>query len=338
MQPTQQDAFQDPRTIGEPGPSMSELNGRTIAVVVKTYDPTATYQAPGDKDGPKSRPSVFGDLYVFNGGPLNYGGSDSQTDPKPPTHTVQTPAVFRGRYFAGVNVVSALRDAAPIILDANGGQAKGPGNGGPVIGLVERSTFGGKPWNLTKLDPSNAERGHLFLQLRQQAGQIWGAMAAGSFTMATHADNGVPIPGVGAPVAGANPYAQQAPAAVPMQAPQGYGAPQAQINQWAGQPVNPQNPQQQQWGQGVAAAPVPQAPPVDPQYAAWLASQGQGPAVTGAPYVPTQAAAPAIEQTQQIPPQYAAIWGTLTDDQRNAILSQLNQQATPQAGPRTNPY
>jgi len=335
MQP-QQDAFQDPKAMGEPGPAMSELAGRTVAVVVKTYDPTATYQAPGDKDGPKSRPSVYGDLFVFDGGPLNYGGSDSSTDPKPPTHTIQTPCVFRGRYFAGVNVVSALRDAAPVIVDANGAQTKGPGNGGPVIGLVERSTFGGKPWNLTKLDPSNAERGPQFAHLRQQAGQIWGAMAAGSLVMADHATNGIPIPGVAAPVPGANPYAQQAPQA-------GYGAPQAQVNQWAGGPVNPQAPQQQPWGQGAPQAPqfappVPQAPPVDPQYAAWLASQGQGPAVTGAPYVPTQGAAPVVEQVQQIPPQYAAIWGTLTDDQRAAILAQLNPQAAPQAGPRTNPY
>jgi hypothetical protein len=120
-----------------------------------------------------------------------------------------------------------------------------------------------------------------------------------------------------------------------MQAPQ-YGAPQGQINQWAGGPV----PQAQQYAP-PAAAPVPQAPQVDPQYAAWLASQGQGPAVTGAPYVPTQGAAPAVERAvaPQIPPQYAAIWGTLTPDQQAAIMAQLNATAGQGgAGPRTNPF
>lgn len=346
--PAQGDAFQDPRAMGEPGPAMSELNGHVIAVVVKSYDPTAMYQAPGDKEGPKSRPCVVGDLYVFGQGSLNYGGSDSQTDPKPPTHTISLPAKFTGRYFAGVNVVSALRDAAPIVVAQGGQQMQGPGNGGPVIGLVEKSTFGGKPWNLTKLEPGNPERGQQFAQLRSAAGQQWGQQSAGILKFATHAENGAPIPGQGGPVAGANPYG-----AAPAQA-----APYGNWPQGAA-PVNPQNPGQQAWGQGMpqaapaqvdpqaaafaawqaqqaaalAAQQAAQAPaPVDPQqaaFAAWQASQATAQvAPAPAAYVPAQGAAPAVEQDVPVPG-YEAVWATMLPEHKAAIRgAAVAQQAT----------
>lgn len=357
MQP-QQDAFQDPRAVGEPGPTMSELAGRTIAVVVRSYDPTATYLAPGDKEA-KSRPCVVGDLYVFDGGPLNYGGSDSTNDPKPPTHTVAVPAKFEGRYFAQVNVVSALRDAAPVILDAQGGQSRGPGQGGPVIGLVERSTFGGKPWNLTKLNAQDPQRGGQFAALRMAAGQLWGQAQAGALTWRTHAD-AVAIPNQAA--AQAAPYGNwPAGATSGPYSPAQYGPDQAaflnaQHALTAPGAVNPQNPQQQAWGQGTpavdpqyaaflaaqqaAAQSAPPAPPVDPAFTAWQAQQAQAAAsVPAAPagVIPTQAAAPAVEQDPAAPG-YEAIWSTLPAPAKAAIWAQVHASNAAAQQARPNPY
>lgn len=174
------DAFQDPKVFGGVWPAKPELLGRLVAFVVKGHNPNATITI-GGKVSPA--PEVEVDIFVIDGGPLEFGGKypingDAHT---PPNQVIDTPCVFKDVRYSGVNFVSALKDAI---------------GGGPVVGVVERSTFGQHPYNITKL-----ESGH---PRRTLAAQFWGTLMTGGFAN----PEPKPIPGRGAPTPGANPYAQ----------------------------------------------------------------------------------------------------------------------------------
>jgi hypothetical protein len=272
MQP---DPFQDPRGGGGIWPAKPELLGRLVAFVVKGYNPDAKMQ-----DGTPA-PEIECDLFVLDGGPLEFGGKYPITgDHTPPHLVIQTPCVFVGARYSGVNFVNALKDKI---------------GGGPVIGVVERSTFGRKPYNITKeqTGPGSPKR--------QLAGQFWSSMMLGEWTP----PEATPIPGRGAPIPGANPYAQPQVQPAPVAPPAAVPA------------VDPA------YAAYLAAQQAPAAaPPVDPAYAAWLATQGQ----------------PAAPAPVAIPAGYEPIWHTLTDAQRATVLAGpagQQQQATPG---RPNPY
>lgn len=318
--------FLDPTVGGLPGPSISELAGRFVAFVPKSYDPNAKGLDPNVP----VKPAVTTDVIVLDGGNLQYGAAPKADPPRPnPTHItaidpqpgpdgiVRQGAVFPNRVFSGVNVVSALRD--------NVGR-------GIVLGVVELGTVGkpgqNRPWNITPLTPSDPRR--------MLAHQWFAGMSAGTvkphegteMTNQPQANPGpaaqqfyntaLPGPGYGAPH----------PATVP-----GYGQPQPAVPAAQGYAAAQQAPMQPN---GYASAPVAQAPvqqapaPVygDPNAAYNPAAQG---------FIPQQA--PPVAPVEFIPPGFEAIWPSATPEMKASILAgfQAQQQATA-PGATPNPY
>jgi len=64
-------------------------------MIVHSYDPTAKYPTSDKANG-----SVVVDLYVLDGGPLQYGDKQRPAV-TPATHEIQTPAFFRGITMSG---------------------------------------------------------------------------------------------------------------------------------------------------------------------------------------------------------------------------------------------
>lgn len=330
MQPTQQmsQPFTNPRVGGgEPGPAISELDGRVVAFVVKKYDPNAT-----DPAG-KPKPAVTADVYVIdNGTPLQYGGNYSliPSEQRLPYMQVSTPVHFANRIYSGVNIVRALQSEV--------GKA-------PVLGVIVRSEVGNRPWNLDVLADDDPRRAF--------AGQFWSAMMTGQWTNPI----GVPIPGrpgpagadMSAPAPGApvpNPYAQPAP-----QQP----TPQYLTQPAPGQPYLTQPAPQQPWQQPVAQ-PMPQAPPQQfqqqpaPQFQQFAPQQPMpqapapqfGPPQQAPQFAPQMQAAGAVyPDGSPMPPApqgYEQVWPTLTQGQHAAILAQAQPAAYGQQQGQPNPW
>lgn len=200
-----------PTVAAEPGPSPSEMSGRTVA-----FMPLRMTQSPKLGGAPGEMvPSVIADVYVLGTGTFDYGAAPQANPPRPvPTHRVQLPALFRGQIFSGVNIVRALEAHV--------------GSGGAVCGIMVRSDVGQRPWNLQASDRANNEAGAFFAGLasRQvQLGQPQPLQAAAP--AAPQAPSYAPQPQQNQPAPGYyGNVAPQVPA--PAQAPQGYGAyPQA---------------------------------------------------------------------------------------------------------------
>ncbi len=334
--------FSSPRVgSGEPGPATSELAGRLVAFVVKGYDPNAEYE--GTK-----RPNVTADIYVIDGGPLEYGGNYSltkQQDNRPPYLVTQTPCVFRDRFVSGDNLVRALASEV---------------GKGPVLGIVVRSTVGRRPWNLDKV-PDGDPRW-------QYASQFWAAMMSGQWSNPEPQNipgrvgpvGVTPPPAPGAPVP--NPYAQ-----VPQAPPQQYGQPATQ--QYGAPPQlpygTPPSGNPNQYGPAptnadearAAQAQQPQAPYLtqfqpngymtQPAAQQWQQSQAMPqlntqvpPTPGGFPQPQMQSAGATYADGQSMPPApqgYEQIWPTMTREQHAAVLAQAQPSTYGQGAPQQRP-
>ncbi len=324
MQPQ---TFSSPRVgSGEPGPAISELDGRCVAFVVKSYDPNSL-----DPAG-KPKPSVTADVYVIDGGPLDFGGNYS-LDPREqraPYMRCEVPARFTDRMFSGVNIVRALRDEV--------GKS-------PVLGVVVRSDVGQRPWNFDKI-PDGHPRWTI-------AGQFWAAMIQGQWQNPTALAipgrvgpaGTTPPPMPGAPIP--NPYAQtQQPYGTPPSGnPQQYGPapavspypPNAGEAQYAAQqPAQPP----QYLTQPVPAAPYLTQPAPVQQWQQPAAPVQPAPQFMQ-PAPPQMQPAPAVypdgQPMPQAPQGYEQIWPTLTREQHGAILAQAQTAPYGQAAPQGQP-
>ncbi|HET6483296.1 MAG TPA: hypothetical protein VFG35_25105, partial [Actinoplanes sp.] len=216
------------------------------------------------------------------------------------THTVMGPARFTGVWVNNSNIVKAL---------APGGQ---PLVGSMVLGRIQRSDVGMKPWNLVSVEgtPDMAKAVELYSALNMGAlawnepQPLGGGFAAGPGAV-TYGQPSAPVNYPGAAAAGwpnATPPAQQT---APQGPPSGF------------------------------------APPVDPAYAAWQAQQAQAAAIQQAGNAAVAAAFPGAQviagHPQTPPPGPAAgsmavpqgwdpqVWYGLSDQQRAEVLRSLGQ-------------
>lgn len=155
----QGDPFQDPSRGGGAAPSARHLEGRTIIVVPHRVDETSKF-----KDA--VRPTAYLDLFVLDGGPMQYGdNADLHT---PPTHQIQTPCHFANIMMGNSGIVNEVRDLLR--------------RGGMSVGVVQRGQKGNRPYLITKVEtdldgntrPDGAQR-------RELARNIYFAHTSGSW-------------------------------------------------------------------------------------------------------------------------------------------------------------
>jgi hypothetical protein len=133
-QSTTELGFSDP-SGGVANPTARHLDGRTIVIVPKRVDEQAKYQG-------QDRPTAYFDLYVIDGGPIMYGDSEDRANPRPFTHTIETPAYFPDAQSGNVLFVNEVRSK----LGPNGQPT------GMALGVVQRGNRGKKPWLLTRCE------------------------------------------------------------------------------------------------------------------------------------------------------------------------------------------
>ena len=171
--------FSSPAAPGapDPAPRPRDLVGCLVAYSPKVF--TAKGE-PGNTEGyegnePQDR--VTADLIVLdtNGQAIAFGGFP-EVDAKPRPHhlTVVGPAKFEGVYVKNSTIVKALAPGGQPLVDQL------------ILGRIERSTFGQRPFNLV------AVAGTPFMD---KAIQIYTALAAGALAYNTPQ----PIPGVEPP-------------------------------------------------------------------------------------------------------------------------------------------
>ena len=124
--------FGDP-SGGVTNPTARHLVGRTVVMIPKRVDENAKYN-----DQP--RPTAYFDLYVVDGGPLMYGDSEDRANPRPFTHTIETPAFFADAMSGNVMFVNEVRSK----LDSAGRPTA------MALGVVQQGTRGRKPYMLTR--------------------------------------------------------------------------------------------------------------------------------------------------------------------------------------------
>lgn len=157
-----------PMTLGGGLPGARHLEGRVVIIKPVRVDETTL---GFDKKTPA--PTLIADIIVVDGGPLVYGDqvNNAGQQLKPPTHRVETPAMFRGWMDSHMFIVNPCRD----MLRA----------GQPVtVGIIERGTQGNRPYFLTethtdvnrqpRTDPSFAQR-------RQAAIDVYNAFQTGQW-------------------------------------------------------------------------------------------------------------------------------------------------------------
>lgn len=294
-QPPAQPTFVSPGAPGAGGqsPKVYELDGCLVA-----FSPTQfTAAGTGDnltgygKDGPRDR--VTTNIFLLetpNGQPLYFGRTEPHTQP---THVVQAPARFSGAWVSSQNIVKAL---------APGGQ---PLVGAMVLGRIQRSDVGQRPWNLVAVDGTPD---------MDRAIQLWSALSMG----AAHYNEPQPLGPPQVPVpANSVQYGGYAPTPVP-----------PQPTAWTGQPMPPQ-PQY---------APPPPAPTA-PQILASMANNGAPqPAIAGhwptapggafdvnptppVPQPPAPPQAPGLPQHLLAAGWTDATWAQLTTEQQSQVLA-----------------
>lgn len=301
--------FSNPAAPGapDPAPRPRDLVGCLVAYAPRDFTKAG---APGNEKGvggadPRDR--VTADLIVLEtpAGPVAFGGSPEwEQDPKPHYLSVSGPAKFDGVWISNQTIVNAL---------APGGQ---PLLGQLVLGRIERSDYGRKPFNLVAVAGT---------PLMDRAIQIYTALAAGALAY----NSPQPIPGApipqravngapGAPMPPANSVNYgYAPAAA------GIAPPMPPVQA----PVMPPAPQ---------APPVPSAPPVAAAvptmdfatYQAMQAQQAQaalaaaGMATLPVPPVPTPPpvnGGPALEPVLVAQGWTPETWAQLTVDQKSQV-------------------
>lgn len=275
-QPPAQPTFVSPGAPGAGGqsPKVYELDGCLVA-----FSPTQfTAAGTGDnltgygKDGPRDR--VTTNIFLLetpNGQPLYFGRTEPHTQP---THVVQAPARFSGAWVSSQNIVKAL---------APGGQ---PLVGAMVLGRIQRSDVGQRPWNLVAVDGTPD---------MDRAIQLWSALSMG----AAHYNEPQPLGPPQVPVpANSVQYGGYAPSPVP-----------PQPTAWMGQQP-PQMPPSPYAAPALQAA-IPQPPaPTAPQILASMANNG-------AP----QPQAPGLPQHLLAAGWTDATWAQLTSEQQSQVLA-----------------
>lgn len=176
-----------PITSGAGGlPGARHLEGRVVIIKPVRVDETTL---GFDKKTPA--PTVICDIIVVDGGPLIYGDqvNNAGQQLRPPTHRIETPAVFRGWMDSHAYIVNPLRD----MLRA----------GQPVtVGIIERGTQGNRPYFLTethtdvdrkpRTDPSFAQR-------RQLAIDVYNAFQTGQWQPPAPVELNPPAPAPSSP-------------------------------------------------------------------------------------------------------------------------------------------
>lgn len=270
-------------------PAVRELVNRTVVIVPLSVDETNVHKG-------QPRPSGRADLYVIDGGPLVYGSN--QEDGTPATHQINTPCVFKGWTVGNVNIVREIRAALA--------------NRSMPVGVVYRSTFGQKPFNLGKVRELPDNGGP-----RPDGEQRWQAMQAAFDGLST---GRIPNP---EPVE-LNPKTGQGqgyqPQYVPVQQPAyGYGQP------------GPMQQVQQQYAPhgGAPAAPQPSA-------FAQMAAPEVAQVHQQNPIAHMPVSAPAAQPSAPLPPAppgFELVWHTFSPEQRAALLQGMAAQQAAQAAP-----
>lgn len=304
--------FSSPAAPGapEPAPRPRDLVGCLVAYSPRAFTPAG---APGNDKGvgnsePRNR--VTADLIVLDTprGPIAFGGSPEwEQDPKPHYLAVAGPAKFDGVWISNQTIVNALAPNGQPLL------------GQLVLGVIERSTFGQKPFNLVAVDGTPA---------MEKAIDIYNRLSMGA------AQYNTPQPIPGAPV----PQGRNAPTGAPMppanSVSYGYApspVPQAPTAWMGQQPPAPVMP------------PVPQAPPVAPTapaapaqpsaltslaapdmaaFAAWQAQQALAAQFPGSTGVPIPPATPPVNGLEPVLLQQGwtpESWATLNDNEKSQV-------------------
>lgn len=280
--------FSNPIAPGapDPAPRPRDLVGCLVAYSPREFTKAG---APGNEKGvggsdPRDR--VTADLILLEtpgGAPIAFGGMPEwEQDPRPHYLQVAGPAKFDGCWVSNQTIVTAL---------APGGQ---PLVGQLILGRIERSDFGRKPFNLVAVAGT---------PLMDRAIQIYTALAAGAMQYNT------PQPIPSAPV----PQKATAPAGAPM-------PPANSVNYgYAPSPVPP-----------AAGVPLPPAPTSAPtmDFAAFQAQQQAAAAqaaLAAAGMQPVPIAPPAPQANGHLEPVLEAqgwtveTWAQLSPDQKSQV-------------------
>lgn len=275
--------FSDPSTGGGGfAPRIRHLTNRTVIIEPLRVDETAMGPMVNGVAAP--RPCAYAHVTVVDGGPIEFGNEIvSMREVKPNTHRVTAPYRITDMMISNSEIVRSIRDALG-------------GRQGLLVGVVVEGNKGNRPFLLTKTwqdvdkndrpeitrAPSvNGQPGEVINDPRRLAARaVWDRYKAGQLVNAM-------------------------PELLPVVAGGGYGA------------YAPSQPYGQPQQFGVPATynqPPPAAAPVDPAYAAWLASQQ--------PAAPAQGAPPAPAGWDP------AVWAGFTPEQRQSILAR-QQPASP---------
>lgn len=160
--------FTSPGTPGSgaPAPRPRDLQGCIVA-----YAPTefVAAGAPGNTQGIGGQPPrdrVTADLYLLattsHHPHIMFGGSpEYEADPKPHTLSTMAPARFSGVWVSNANIVRYAL--------APGGVVQ---RGAMVLGRIERSEIGNRPFNLVKLDGTPDMERAIMIWSQIQMGQL----------------------------------------------------------------------------------------------------------------------------------------------------------------------
>jgi hypothetical protein len=134
-------AFSDPSAVGGDRPAVRDFVGRVVVIKPTRYE----QNIPNQKEPGKFQDRITADVYVLDGGPMEFGGNPTRG--KPNTLTVATPYLVKDMYISNTNVVKAVRDEV---------------GRGVVLGRVTRGKASdpmhNDPFNLVTLDPSDPAR------------------------------------------------------------------------------------------------------------------------------------------------------------------------------------
>ena len=217
---------------GEAAPRPRDLVGCLVAYSPKVYTPAG---APGNTqgvDGGEPRDRVTTDLYILETprGPIQYGGSPEwEAKPTPHTHTIVAPARYSSIWVSNQTIVSALAPSGQPLV------------GQMVLGRIERSDVGRRPFNLVAVEGTPDE---------EKAIMIWSRIQMGAMPY----NQAVPLNGV---VAAPNSVQYAQPPMVPQA---------TQLPPAAPLPVDPQA----QFAAWMAAQQAPQIPPAPPGWDATM--------------------------------------------------------------------
>lgn len=294
-----QPVLMDPTVGGEPGPSVSELDGRCCLFIPLKIN----RNQPDKYNAGKFKDEITCDIVVLDGSNFYFGAAPKATPPRPqPTHVSAVPVAFKNRIIGNGNMVAALERAVGT---------------GAVVGVVRQGVGdkGNPPWNIYAVDANDPRR------------QLAVAYLAGTLQLAKPTELS---PQPAAPALPPNPYGQPMPAAPAQMAPAPAYAPPAP--QGYPQPMAPQmQPQQPQ----QAFQPQPVAAP-QPVYQPAPQPNGYGQPVMPAPDHSNQVWPPPAPQADQPPPGYEAMWPTLSPEQKSQVLAHVAGQVP--AAPAPNPY